>query len=160
MASVGLGMQMVAGLVAAAAVWETSWALPVGTEVVVDWAAKVAGTVETVEEGTVTASKVAAERERGSLAVEAVVVSTAVEASWAGAMAATAEEGEAAGTMAADEARRRPRASCSRCSHRHSDPQCSPRARTSQAGRKQASCMQLPLRSGLLGSTQADRANL
>ena len=37
MASVGLGMQMVAGLVAAAAVWETSWALPVGTEVVVDW---------------------------------------------------------------------------------------------------------------------------
>ena len=44
MASVGLGMQMVAGLVAAAAVWETSWALPVGTEVVVDWAAKVAGT--------------------------------------------------------------------------------------------------------------------
>jgi nucleoid-associated protein YgaU len=51
---------MAAGLVAAAAAGETLLEQPVGTEAAVDWAAKVAGTLEMEEERMAMATTVAA----------------------------------------------------------------------------------------------------
>lgn len=128
--------RMAAGVVAEAAAWDTSWARPVGTEVVVDWAGMVVETADKVEEETATGTtaEVAAEK---ALSVEAMVAgSMVVAASLAAAKVAMAAAEEAAGMMAVDAARRTHRASYSRCRRRHSDPQCNRPARMPRGGHK------------------------